>query len=58
MSHRIRLKSDHFGIEIQTRLSQRQIITPLKSDHFGIEITHLSSDVTDLIDVKIRPFWD
>ena len=32
------LKSDHFGIEIESvALSPRPVIT-LKSDHFGIEI--------------------
>ena len=54
----VRLKSDHFGIEICAGLKLEKHISSLKSDHFGIEI--LPCEFTGEIEnnVKIRPFWD
>ena len=34
----LKLKSDHFGIEILNSIKKNTIVTKLKSDHFGIEI--------------------
>ena len=54
----IKLKSDHFGIEIS--LGRNGYIPGgwLKSDHFGIEILIQRNNKMLESLTKIRPFWD
>ena len=54
----VKLKSDHFGIEIDLELLLNNTILELKSDHFGIEIVPWHALQQKGNGVKIRPFWD
>jgi len=52
------LKSDHFGIEINTGQVVSQDNNSLKSDHFGIEMLYHYPHNYQEQGTKIRPFWD
>mgnify|MGYP001426999215 CR=1 FL=1 len=57
-SRYLKLKSDHFGIEIILKFNGWDDVEKLKSDHFGIEIDFFLSGFTHTFFTKIRPFWD
>ena len=53
-----KLKSDHFGIEIEDKAIAEDYANLLKSDHFLIEMYHQNLISMIVVKVKIRPFWD
>jgi len=54
----MRLKSDHFGIEMRILRFPGLLLEKLKSDHFGIEIILELNQELGTEGTKIRPFWD